>query len=203
MTDAASWSERQAAAATAWDITPDEFVVAACRRLRPGTALELGAREGSNSLWLAGRGWRVTAVEPALVSVGRLQGRSALLNHPVDAIAADAVAYRPNPDTFDLILLSYLDLPEGQLRRLLSNSVPGLAAGGMVLVVGHDLSNLDGGWGGTRDPDLLTTPDRLADLLGGLGLKVRRAEVVRREVPGEVGVHTILDHVVEAIRPAA
>ncbi len=203
MTDAADWRERQAMAATAWDLTPDELVVTACRHLRPGNALDLGAREGSNSLWLAGRGWRVTAVEPASVSVGRLQGRSALLSHPVDAIATDTVAYRPAPGAFDLILLSYLALAEGQLRRLLANAVPGLAGGGLVLVVGHDLSNLEGGWGGPRDPDLLTTHDHLADLLAALGLHVRRAEVVRRRIPGEVGVHTALDHVVEAVRPAA
>jgi hypothetical protein len=203
MTEAASWRVRHAAAATAWDITPDPFVVAACGRLRPGVALQFGAGDGGTALWLAGRGWRVTAVDGAPVTVGRLQGRSALLNQPVDAIAADVAAYRPAAEGFNLILLRYLELPEGQLRRLLDNAVGGLAEGGTVLVVGHDLSNLDAGWGGPRDPDVLTTPDRLADLLAAHGLDVRRAEVVRRTVPGDVGVHTVLDHVVEAVRPAA
>ena len=50
---------------------------------------------------------------------------------------------------------------------------------------------------------VLTTPDRLSHLLAAHGLDVRRAEVVRRTVPGDVGVHTVLDHVVEAVRPAA
>lgn len=203
MSDPASWNDRLAAAATAWDITPDEVVVAACQRLRPGSALALGAGEGSNALWLAARGWRVTAVDPGSVAVGRLQGRSALLNHAVDAIAADTLAYRARPETFDLLLLSYLELPEEQRRRLLANNVPGLTEGGTVLVVGHDLSNFDNGWAGASDPDLLTTAEQVVDLLVGLGLEVRRAEVLRRQVPGEVGIRVVLDHVVEAIRPAA
>ncbi|MGC3995371.1 MAG: class I SAM-dependent methyltransferase [Propionicimonas sp.] len=203
MTDAASWRDSLAAAATAWEITPNPFVVAACRRLRPGRALDLGAGEGGNAIWLAGRGWHVTAVDRATVSIGRIQGRSALLNRPVDAIVADALAYQPRPDSFDLILLSYLELPEPQLRRVLGHTVPALAVGGTVLVVGCDSANLEGGWGGPQDPDLLTTPDRLAAMLTDLGLDVRRAEVVRREVASDVGFHTALDHVVEAVRSAA
>ncbi len=202
MTDAANWVERHAAAATAWDITPNQFVVAACGRLRPGTALDVGAGEGANAIWLAGRGWRVTALDREMVSVGRVQARSALLAHPVDAILADAINYRPRPGSFDLILLAYLDLPEPQWRRVLANCVPGLASGGTVLVVGHDASNLDSGWGGPSDPDLLTTPAHLAGLITNLGLEVRRAEVVRREVANDVGFHTALDHIVEAARPA-
>jgi SAM-dependent methyltransferase len=203
MTDAASWNERLTAAATTWDITPNPVLVTSCRRLRPGTALDLGAGDGANALWLAGRGWRVTAVDRETVSVGRIQSRSALLAHPVDAIVADAVTYRPAPAAYDLILLSYLDLPESQLRKVFANSVPGLALGGTVLVVGWDSANLEGGWGGPRDPDLLTTGEHLAELLAGLGLDVRRAEVVRREVPDVVGFRIALDHVVEAVRPAA
>lgn len=203
MSEAASWAERHAAAAMAWDTTPNQFVVAACRKLRPGRALDLGAGEGANAVWLAGRGWQVTAVERGTVEVGRIQSHSALLNHPVDAIVGDAVGYRPRPQTFDLILLSYLQLPEHQLRQAFHNVVPGLAPGGRVLVVAHDASNLDQGWGGPRDPSLLTTPEVVAGLLAGLGLEVLRAEVVRREVPTEVGFHVALDHVVEALAPAA
>lgn len=203
MTDAASWIERHAAAATAWDTAPNQFVEAACRGLRPGAALDVGAGEGANAIWLAGRGWRVTAVDRETVAVGRIQSRSALLAHPVDAIVADAVCYHPRPGAFDLILLSHLELPDHHLRRVLANCVPGLAGGGRLLVVGHDASNLGSGWGGPENPDVLTTPEHLAGLLEKLGLEVRRAEVVRRAVPDDVGFHTALDHVVEAVRPAA
>lgn len=201
MSEAASWAERHAAAAMAWDTTPNPFVVAACRKLRPGRALDLGAGEGANATWLAGRGWQVTAIDSNTVVVGRIQSHSVLLNHPVDAIVGDAVSYRPRSASFDLILLSYLQLPEHQLRLALQHVVPGLAPDGRILIVAHDASNLDQGWGGPPDPNLLTTPEVVAGILTALGLDVRRAEVVRREVPTEVGFHVALDHVVEAVAP--
>lgn len=200
MTDAATWSERYAATAQVWDTTPNQFVVTACRTLRPGRALDLGAGEGRNALWLAGRGWQVTAVDFAAVAVGRIQSRSALQNRTVDAIVGDALDYRPAPASFDLVLLSYLQLPEAQLERVLANVVPGLAVGGRVLVVAHDASNIDEGWGGPRNPEVLTTAGFVGDRLARLGLTVLRAEVVGREVPYEVGFRVARDHVVEAIR---
>jgi SAM-dependent methyltransferase len=201
MSDASNWAERHAAAAMAWDTTPSQFVVAACRKLRPGRALDLGAGEGANSMWLAGRGWQVTAIDSDTVEVGRIQSHSVLLNHPVNAFVGDAVSYRPARASFDLILLSYLQLPEQQLRLAFQNVVPGLAPGGRVLTIAHDASNLDQGWGGPRDPNLLTTPGVVAAMLTALGLDVRRAEVVRRQVPTQVGFRVALDHVVEAVAP--
>ena len=201
MSEAASWSERHAAAAMAWDTTPNQFVVAACRKLRPGRALDLGAGEGANATWLAGRGWQVTAIDSNTVVVGHIQAHSVLLNHPVDAIVGDAVGYRPRPATFDLILLSYLRLPEHQLRLALRNVAPALLPGGRVLVIAQDASNLDQGWAGQLDPSLLTTPEVVAGLLAGVGLEVQRAEVVRREIPTDIGFHVGFDHIVEAVAP--
>lgn len=203
MTDSATWPERYAATALGWDTTPDELVVAVCARLRPGRALDLAAGEGRNALWLAGRGWTVTAVDGSQLSVGRILSHAALQNLPVDGITADVLGHRPAAGAYDLVLLSYLHLPSRQLRRVLRNAVGGLRPGGRLLVVGRDASNLDGGYGGPSDPDLLTTPDAVAQWLATLGLEVRRAEVVRREVVVDVGVRHVADYVVEAVQPEA
>ncbi len=200
MTDSASWTERYAAAAMVWNTDPNQFVVEACSKLRPGRALDLGAGEGRNSLWLAGRGWNVTAVDFASIAVGRIAGRAAVQGLVVDAIVEDALTYHPKPGTYDLVLLSYLQLPLPQLRKALTNASAGLAPGGRIVLVAHDQSNLLSGYGGPRDPNLLTTPEQVAKILTSLELRVVRAEVVQRQVPMEIGFRCALDHVVEAVR---
>jgi SAM-dependent methyltransferase len=202
MSDLTSWSERYAAAAMVWDTNPNQFVVEACSKLRPGRALDLGAGEGRNAIWLAGRGWKVTAVDFASIAVGRISSRAALQGVTVDAIVADALTYQPKPASLDLVLLSYLQLPMPALRKVLGNIATGLSVGGRLVLVAHDASNLDSGYGGPKDPDRLNDAAAVGKAAAAAGLEVVRAEVVRREVQTDLGVRIALDHVVEAVRPA-
>jgi SAM-dependent methyltransferase len=203
MSDAASWTERYAAAAMVWDTNPNQFVVAACSTLRPGRALDLGAGEGRNALWLAGRGWTVTAVDFASTAVSRISSRAAVQGLSVDAIVADALTYRPKPDSLDLALLCYLQLPSNHLRKVLVNVAAGLAPGGRLVLVAHDAENIGGGYGGPQNPDVLTSAETVSKLASAAGLDVLRAEVVEREVHTDFGTRIALDHVVEAVRPSA
>lgn len=201
MTDSATWTERYAAAAMVWDTTPNQFVVEACTPLHPGRALDLGAGEGRNAIWLAGRGWQVTAVDFASIAVGRIASHAALQNVRLDAIIANVLTYHPQPNSYDLALLCYLQLPVMQLRKAISNAVAGLDAQGRLVVVAHDESNLLSGYGGPKNPDMLTNPDTVAKIATDLGLTVVRADVVQREVRTDQGIRIAHDHVVEAVHP--
>ena len=142
-------------------------------------------------------------MDPSQVSVGRILSHAALMGVSVDAIMADTLAHRPARDAHDLELCSYVPLPSARLRKLLHAVVPALRPGGRLVVIGRDASNLDSGYGGPVDPDLLTTHEDVSRWVGAAGLEVRRADVVRREVVVEVGIRHVLDHVVEAVRPVA
>ena len=61
--DAKAWDERYADSELVWSVEPNQFVAAECADLPPGRALDLAAGEGRNSIWLARRGWDVTAVD--------------------------------------------------------------------------------------------------------------------------------------------
>ncbi|MBQ0897960.1 class I SAM-dependent methyltransferase, partial [Micromonospora sp. U56] len=74
--DSSEWDARYAASTElVWTAEPNRFVVEAAADLPPGEALDLAAGEGRNAVWLAGRGWRVTAVDfsPVAVAGGRGQ----------------------------------------------------------------------------------------------------------------------------------
>ena len=72
--DEAGWDERYAAAELIWTAEPNRFVVAELTGLPPGRALDLGAGEGRNAIWLAEQGWDVTAVD--FSAVGLDKGRA-------------------------------------------------------------------------------------------------------------------------------
>lgn len=61
--DSKDWDERYRGADLLWSAGPNQFVERELAELEPGMALDLAAGEGRNALWLAERGFAVTAVE--------------------------------------------------------------------------------------------------------------------------------------------
>jgi SAM-dependent methyltransferase len=186
--DAAAWDARYAAtSALEWGAEPNRWVAAELAGMPPGRAADLAAGEGRNALWLAGLGWRVTAVDfsAAALAKGRdLGGRgSPEVAARVGWECADVRSYTPDPGAYDLVLLSYLQLPAPERRDVVRGAAAALAPGGTLLVIGHDTTNLTEGTGGPQDPAVLFTPaDVVGDLDGVPGLAVERAERVYREV---------------------
>jgi SAM-dependent methyltransferase len=194
--DAAAWDRRYAAAELVWTAEPNRFVAAELAGVAPGRAVDLAAGEGRNALWLASRGWRVTAVDFSRVAVDKARRLARHAGVTVDWVVADVLTYRL-PGDADLVLVAYLHLPAADLARVWAAAAAALAPGGVLLVVGHDLSNLTDGTGGPQDPALLYDPDTIAGHLGAL--HVDHAARVTRPVPGE---RVAVDTLVRAHRPA-
>ncbi|MEV4482975.1 class I SAM-dependent methyltransferase [Micromonospora coxensis] len=199
--DSTEWDARYAAAPElVWTAEPNRFVVEATADLPPGDALDLAAGEGRNAVWLAGRGWRVTAVDFSPVAVDRGRDLAARRGVPVRWRVGDVTTDLPEPDRYDLVVVAYLHLPPAQRTVALAGARAALRPGGTIVVVGHDRANLDGGVGGPRDPEILLTPEAVVDGLDGL--RVRRAETVRRPVIVDGTTRDALDTLVVAHRPA-
>ena len=130
--------------------------------LPPGRALDLAAGEGRNTVWLAERGWRVTAVDFSRVGLekGRkLSAARGMDEAHVDWIVADLRDYEPERDAYDLVLIAYLQVSPVLRANVLARAAAALTPGGTVFIVGHDLTNLTEGVGGPQDPDVLYTPE--------------------------------------------
>jgi len=78
------------------------------------------------------------------------------------------------------VLVFYLQLPAAELRLVLERATGALAAGGTLLLVGHDLTNMTEGVGGPSDPSVLYTPDDIVSVLPRL--EIEKAERVLRDV---------------------
>ncbi len=182
--DARDWDRRYEASELVWSAAPNRFVAAELAGLPPGRAVDLAAGEGRNALWLAARGWHVTAVDfsAAGLDKGRALQRRRGGDLRIDWVQADVLEYDPGA-AVDLALLAYLQLPEDERRTAVRRAFGMLRDGGTLFVVAHDSTNLTDGTGGPQDAAVLyTAEDVLADL-DGERFEVLRAERVARDVP--------------------
>ena len=184
--DANDWDRRYAEATLVWSAGPNRFVESELADLSPGRAIDVAAGEGRNSIWLAERGWDVTAVDfsQAGLDKGReLQARRGGTELRIDWVRADAVEDDLGRGLYDLAVVAYLQLPADLRRTAVRRTFGSLKDGGTLFVVAHDSTNLTEGTGGPQEPAVLyTAEDVLADL-DGERFEVVRAERVAREVP--------------------
>ncbi len=193
------WDERYAGREYLWDVTPNRFVERHLAELAPGHAIDLAAGEGRNAVWLASRGWQVTAVDFSRVGLEKAQrlADDHGVGERVEIVNADVLTYAP-PGAVDLVVIAYLQLPAAQRQLVLEHAASWLRPGGTLFVIAHDRSNVEHGHGGPPDPD------HCYDVAGTQaalrGLDISTAEVVEREVETAEGPRTALDTLVIATR---
>ncbi|MBB3082811.1 class I SAM-dependent methyltransferase [Geodermatophilus sabuli] len=171
-----------------WSAEPNALVADLLGSLPPGTAVDLAAGEGRHALWLAARGWRVTAVDFSTTGLDR--GRQQPGADRVTWVAADVLTWHAPPDSLDLVLVAYLHLPEDDTTALLARAVGWLRPGGRLLVLGHDVDNVGHGVGGPQDPAILHSVARLGPVAALLD--VDRLAQVRRATPAGTALDTLL-----------
>ena len=196
--EADEWNRRYEGPDLIWTAQANRTLMAETGSLEPGRALDLGCGEGRNAVWLASRGWAVTGVDFSDVGLEKARRLAEAQAVVVEWHLADLRFYEPAPSAYDLVVVLYLHLPADGRRAVHAAAASALRAGGTMLVLGHDSSNLSEGHGGPQDPSLLFTPDDVVDELPGL--TVVKAERVVRTVSTEEGERTAIDALVRATR---
>ncbi|QXJ19826.1 class I SAM-dependent methyltransferase [Actinomadura graeca] len=134
------WDARYAESERIWSGDPNAVLVREATGLAPGTALDLGCGEGADAVWLARRGWRVTAADISRVALERAA------RHAADAGVAGRIDFQRHDfavsfpaGTFDLVSAHFLHSPGGHLPReeVLRAAAAAVAPGGTLLIVGH------------------------------------------------------------------
>lgn len=185
--------------------TAGRWLVAEVEALPPSTALDLGCGEGTDALWLAGRGWNVLGVDVSVTALQRarahadrlgLAGRARFEQH-------DLAGSFPH-GTFGLVSAQFLHSPvavPGERAGILARAARAVAPGGHMLVVSHQGMP---SWMGEQPPErALPTPD---DTVAALRLSAEEWETVTSEtvltdVPapdGQPGIRA--DHVLHLRR---
>ncbi len=198
--DRKDWNRKHGEAGPLFGTEPNRFLVAEAEGLAPGRALDLACGAGRNAVWLAEHGWSVTGADFSDVALANARRLAAERGVEVEWIEADLGEWEPPPRAFDLVAVFYLQVPAGERRLMHARAAESVAPGGTLLVVGHDLENLNGGHGGPKDPRVLFTPEDVAVELPGL--EIEKAERVLRPVETEDGEVHAIDALVRAHRAA-
>ncbi len=190
-----------------WSGHPNGTLVNEVSGLEPGRALDVGAGEGGDALWLAARGWSVTASDisqRALDRVSAEAGRRGLRveYHRTDANATGAF----KPAAFDLVSAQYASIPRTPDGRGVLNLLNAVAPGGTLLIVSHDLEPMRAPapeHGRPFDPDAyLRVDDFAAALADSPDWDIERHEKRPRPAGAASAAHHVHDIVLRARRRA-
>ena len=183
--DEAFWDERYRSHHALWSGNPNSHLVGETDDLKAGSALDVGCGEGADAIWLAERGWRVTAVDISTVALERGAARAREIGADVaariDWVHADLLAWDPGRDCFDLVSAQYMHLPSAPRQALFARLAAAVTPGGTLVIVAHHPSDLQTTMPRPHEPDLFFTGDDIAASLDG-----QRWAVITNDAPGRI-----------------
>src|SRR5512140_2914740 len=105
--DLAGWEQRYRAQKEPSESAPHPVLVEAASSLPPGRALDLACGTGRHALWLAERGWSVTAVDGSPKAIEILRQRAAGLRIETQIADLEDSSFTIAPASYDLIAICY------------------------------------------------------------------------------------------------
>ncbi|MBK7906417.1 MAG: class I SAM-dependent methyltransferase [Gemmatimonadetes bacterium] len=188
------WDEQFAGDQFKYGTAPNSFLAGEAARLGARAQILVpGDGEGRNSVWLAGQGHQVTALDQSAVGLAKARALAAVRGVTIAPLQADLSTWSPEPDAWDAIVLTYVHLPPAWRRDAHRRLAGGLRRGGVLLLEGFHPAQLGRSSGGPKDVAMLFTlamlredfgpegPAPLTELVGWDG------EVILDEGPGHQG----------------
>jgi SAM-dependent methyltransferase len=145
------WDDRYGSASQLWSGQPNQQFAAQVADLAPGEALEAGCGEGADAIWLARRGWTVTAVDVSAVALARAASAARAADEALSAggeaggdVARritwrreDLLTWVPEPERYDLVSAQFMHFPPAELAAFHQGLAAAVRPGGTLLLIAH------------------------------------------------------------------
>ena len=197
------WNDRYKAPGYLFGTDPAAFLRREEGRLVTGqTALCVADGEGRNSVFLAERGLRVTAMDTSEVAVDKARALADSKGVKVDFHVADIAAWDWDARRYDVVVGIFFQFAGPALRdEIFAGIVRALAPNGLLLLHGYTPAQLDHNTGGPRILENLYTSDLLADRFKDLDvLHLAEYEAELAEGSRHVGWSALIDLVAQKPR---
>jgi SAM-dependent methyltransferase len=193
------WDARYAEQEQLWSGQPNGALVAEVATMQPGRVLDVGCGEGADAIWLAARGWEVTALDVSGVALARAAKHAEDAGVGVTWLHAGLLQADLDPPSYDLVSAQYFVLPKTAGRDAERTLLSAVGDGGTLLAVHHVIDEehaRDSGF----DPTAYVSVATIAELLDDDWL-IEVNEQRPRAVPdGGAGAHHADDVVLRARR---
>ncbi len=194
------WDERYAQEGWAFGTDPNDFLKAEHHWIPQGKVLCLGEGEGRNAVFLASRGYRVTALDASAVGMEKARRLARSRGLVLETVVSPVETYEMGVGEWRGIVSIFFHLPPEVRQDVHARAVRALAPGGVFLLEAYTPRQLEFGTGGPPHADRLMTLEGLKEELEGLHFVIGR-EVLREIHEGRMhhGVGAVVQ--VVAIKP--
>ena len=172
--DKAFWDDKYSATEYVYTKDVNRFVKESCSDLAPGKMIDLAGGEGRNTVFFAEKGWQAENVDLSGVGLEKCVAlaKERGVSDKVVTTNASALDFDSKLAPVDLGVCAYLQIPSQDLDVAIGRLVDNITPGGVFFGVWHALENLEEGFGGPQNPELLPTTESMTTLLSKLPLEI-------------------------------
>ena len=197
------WDERYSTDDYLFGTEPAVFLQSCTPLIEPGQrALAVADGEGRNSVYLAGHGLEVTAMDASSVAIDKARSLAIANGVEVDLRCADIADWDWEPDAYDLVVAIFIQFLDPDQRSVVFEGMQRtLRPGGRLLLHGYRPEQVDYGTGGPPVREFMYTDTLLRAAFADL--EIERLESYDAEIvegTGHVGMSALIDLV--ARKPA-